>query len=141
MAWMLQGNPERFDIGTYIKQPRVYWLVNRYVTEVRIADHVFLWQSGIDGGVVAYGHIDELPTARAQVKYPAQLGDSLWHDTIPEATMKVVGVRLVRTIHDGYAVSRAVAQADAVLQTLDVLQMPQATVFRCTDEQAVRLLA
>ena len=139
MAWMLQGNPERFDIGTYIKQPRVYWLVNRYVAEMRLADHVFLWQSGRDGGVVAYGHIDELPTARAQVRYPAQLGDALWRTSAPAPTTLVVGVRLVRTMHDGYMVPRAVAQADAVLQTLDILRMSQATVFRCTDAQVVGL--
>jgi hypothetical protein len=35
----------------------VYWLVNRYQAEFALADHLFLWESGPQGGVVGYGYV------------------------------------------------------------------------------------
>ena len=93
MPFILQGNPQRFDIRTYITQPVIYWYVNRYLTEFQLADQVLLWESGTNGGVVAYGVVDEVPTVRTQVTRPAALGDELWLDTVPDPTSMVVGIR------------------------------------------------
>ena len=51
----------------------------------------------------------------------------------------VVGVRVLLTIHEGFRVPRDVARTHPVLATLDVLRMPQATVYRCTPAHVVAL--
>lgn len=140
MPFILQGNPQRFDIRTYMTQPVIYWYVNRYVTEFQLADQVLLWESGPNGGVVAYGVVDEVPTVRTQVTRPAALGDGLWRDTVPDPTSMVVGIRLLATVQQGLYVSRTAIKAEAGLADLDILRQPQATVFRCTREQLVRVL-
>jgi hypothetical protein len=50
MNWILQGNPARFDLRRYVQQPFIYWFVNRYLDEMQLADHVFIWESGPQGG-------------------------------------------------------------------------------------------
>ena len=64
MPWILQGNPARFDVRMYVAQPNIYWLANRYLDDMQLADHVFIWESGPQGGVVAYGHINEMTVPR-----------------------------------------------------------------------------
>jgi hypothetical protein len=140
MPWILQGNPTRFDIRTYIMQSRIYWLVNRYVAQMQLADHVFIWESGSQGGVVAYGHICEMPVPRAQVAHPEYLADALWHDQVPEPSTCVVGVRVLASVHTGLFLPRDVVRGHPDLATLDLFKMPQATVFHCTPLQAVRVL-
>ena len=139
MAWMLQGNPARFALRAYLQSPVLYWLVNRYQAEFALADHLFVWESGPDGGVVAYGHVIELPTKRRAVTMPHYLFDELWLDAVPDPDAVVVGVRVLLTIHEGFGVPRDVARTHPVLATLDVLRMPQATVYRCTPAQVVAL--
>ena len=140
MSWILQGNPTRFDIRTYITQSRIYWLANRYVAQMQLADHVFIWESGADGGVVAYGDICELPTPRSAVTHPELLADPLWHEQPPDSTTYVVGVQLMRRRQDGFFVPRDVVRTHPDLATLDIVRAPQGTVFRCTPVQVVRLL-
>jgi hypothetical protein len=140
MNWILQGNPARFDVRTYVSQPNIYWLVNRYHNEMQLADHVFIWESGPKGGVVAYGYITELPVTRAQVAHPEYLADALWHDGIPDPQSYVVGVRLRASVHTGVFLPRDVVRSHVDLATLDLFKMPQATVFRCTPVQVVWLL-
>jgi len=140
MPWILQGNPTRFDTRTYIAQARIYWLVNRYVAQMQLADHVFIWESGPQGGVVAYGHICEMPVPRAQVAYPEYLADALWRDQVPDPSVSVVGVRVLASVHTGLFLPRDVVRGHPDLATLDLFKMPQATVFHCTPLQVVRLL-
>ena len=71
---------------------------------------------------------------------PAALGDGLWRDAMPDPTSMVVGIRLLATVHQGLYVARTAIKAEAGLADLDILRQPQATVFRCTAEQLVRVL-
>lgn len=141
MAWMLQGNPARFAIRAYLQSPVLYWRINRYQAEFALADHLFLWESGSRGGVVAYGHVIELPTKRRAVTMPHYLHDELWLDAVPDLDAVVVGVRVLLTIYEGFGVPRDVARTHPVLATLDVLRMPQATVYRCTPAHVVACIA
>ena len=140
MAWLLQGNPERFALRAYLQSPVIYWLVNRYQAEFALADHLFLWESGPQGGVVGYGHVIELPTSRATVRAPHYLGDDLWQTAVPSPVAVVVGIRMLLTMHHGFFVLRHTARAHPVLATLEVLQMAQATVYRCTPAHVVAIM-
>jgi hypothetical protein len=140
MPFILQGNPERFDMRSYIQQQRIYWLVNRYVSEIQRGDQVLLWESGAKGGIIAYGVVIELPVARNQVLVPADLGDAYWHsDKLSDAAV-VVGVRVLASLAHGFFVSKIAMKQNPALVGLDILRMPQATVFRCTAEQLACVL-
>jgi hypothetical protein len=48
--YIFQGNPELFDINTYIDaaidtNTNIRWLVTRYADEISVGDHVFPWRS------------------------------------------------------------------------------------------------
>lgn len=140
MSYMLQGNPSNFDIRSYIQQPMIYWNVNRYLDQISIADHVFIWESGSSGGVLAYGIISEPVVQRKMVQYPNLIGAQLWQNQVPDDVSLVIGIQLIKTIHTGYYISRENAKSDPELAGLDVLRMPQGTVYKCTPMQVVRML-
>jgi hypothetical protein len=81
----------------------------------------------------------ELPTSRATVRAPHYLGDDLWQTAVPDPAAVVVGIRMLLTVHQGFFVPRHTARVHPVLATLDVLQMAQATVYRCTPAHVVAL--
>jgi hypothetical protein len=140
MPWILQGNPERFDMRAYIHQQRIYWLVNRYASEFQRGDQVLFWESGANGGIVAYGVVVELPVARNQVLYPADLGDAFWQGDKPKDEAVVVGVRVLASVANGFFVSKTAMKQNLALAGLDILRMPQATVYRCTAEHLVAVV-
>ncbi len=140
MPFMLQGNPANFDIRAYLREPMIYWTVNRYLDQITLADHMFIWESGQSGGVVAYGIVNELVSQRKHVKYPEHLGTKLWLNGTPDDSSLVVGIQLMKTLHSSYFISRNVVKQDAVLSSLDVLRMPQGTVYQCSQQQVIRLL-
>jgi hypothetical protein len=90
----------------YINQERFYWLVNRYASEFQRGDQVLMWESGANGGIVAYGVVVELPVARHNVLMPADLGDAFWHGDKPDDGAVVVGVRVLATAANGFFVSK-----------------------------------
>jgi len=93
MAWILQGNPNRFDIDGYLpNSPFIYWRAPRQQGEFSVGDRAFLWRAGESAGVVAVGRIRELPTARRSVSRPDALGDALWASAPADPSEAVVGV-------------------------------------------------
>lgn len=140
MPWIFQGNPKNFGMREYLRQSYVYWLVNRYTDEFQRGDQVLCWESGADGGVVAYGVVIETPVARHAVNRPEDLGDALWSRAIPDPDKTVVGLRVLASATSGLFVARGVLKQRSATAGLDILRMPQATVFRCSAEQLASVL-
>ena len=93
MAWILQGNPNRFDIDEYLSRYSfIYWSAPTYQRDFAVNDKVFIWRSGSEAGVVAIGILKELPTRRKDVKIPKALGDDLWVSQLDEPSKMKVGV-------------------------------------------------
>ena len=61
MAWIFQGNPQKFDVDDYLaRYPElIYWRVPRYQSEIVVGDRVFIWRAGSESGVVASGVVVE----------------------------------------------------------------------------------
>lgn len=80
MAWIFQGNPNRFDIDDYLSRytQLIYWHTNRYVKDISLGDPVFIWRAGPDAGAVAVGHVIEIPTPARNVQHQEALGEDLW---------------------------------------------------------------
>jgi len=80
MAWIFQGNPNRFDVDDYLSRytQLIYWRTNRYAKDISLGDTVFIWRAGTDAGAIAVGHVVEAPTSARSVKYQEALGEDLW---------------------------------------------------------------
>ena len=69
MAFVLQGNPNNYDIDTYLaRYSFIYWRVAQLSHEMRIGDQIVIWRSGSLAGAVALGRITELPNEIRNLK-------------------------------------------------------------------------
>jgi len=100
-TWILQGNPDQFDVDSYLQQTDyIYWSVSiaKHREEMRIGDTVFLWRAQGSrksvSGVVAYGLIEEAPIDKSRVMFPINLYDTLWQGNFTEKSDFKVGVRV-----------------------------------------------
>ena len=140
--WLLQGNPDKFDVDRYLKQTNnVYWSVTikKYKEEMRVGDKVFIWRSrGSKGhvyGVVAYGVISEAPIDRSMVKNKIFLYDSSWKESFSESSEIKVGVLLneVRlTTQEGMLV-KSVFDSDYILRNSRVIKVKTGSNFKLSE--------
>ena len=58
MAFVFQGNPNKFDIDDYLtRYPNIYWSVSRLGREIRIGDQIFICRSGVSAGALRGGGV------------------------------------------------------------------------------------
>lgn len=143
MAWIFQGNPERFDVDDYLaRYPElIYWRVPRYKAEVSVGDRAFIWRAGADSGLVASGRVVEAPVEAAKVAHPEALGDDLWFAEKPSTDEPKVGIALdsVRlSIAEGM-VPRSIVKDDPLLRQNTIITIPNGTVFRLDGPESKRL--
>ena len=134
MAWIFQGNPNRFDVDDYLSRyPQlIYWRTNRYVNEISLGDPVFIWRAGSDAGAIAVGRVVEAPTQARSVQHPEALGEDLWVANEADPDELKTGIELGETrltIEDGM-VSRDSAKEDLTLSAATIITVPNGTVFR-----------
>lgn len=134
MGWIFQGNPNRFDIDSYLSRypKRIYWYTNRYINDISIGDAVFIWRSGANAGAVAAGHVVEPPIPAQSVKFPEALGSDLWGTDEERPGEFKTGIELtdVRLTENEGMISRAQAKADPALSSSTIITIPNGTVFR-----------
>jgi len=134
MAWIFQGNPDRFAIDDYLAcfPELIYWYTPRYAAEIQLADRVFIWRSGSLAGVVAVGVVEETPVQAKDVRHQEALGRELWTGEAPDPLEVETGIRLdeVRlTIEEGM-IPRASVKAQPSLSNSTIIRIPNGTVFR-----------
>lgn len=139
MAWIFQGNPDKFAIEDYLaRYPElVYWRTPRYADQISIGDRAYIWRSGNDAGAIAVGTVVEAPAKVSEVKHPEALGDDLWWAEKPDPEEPKTGIRLeeTRLLPGEGGVSREDAKASALLAVSVIIRMPTGTVFPLTEEQ------
>lgn len=138
MAWILQGNPKRFDIDDYLtRYPFVYWSAPINQKEFSIGDRIFIWRSGESAGVVAIGYLQELPAKRSEVNMPSALGDDLWVSEPAESFETKVGIKLdeVRLTPEEGMLERSLLKNHPIIQKSKIITNPQGTVFRVKPEE------
>jgi hypothetical protein len=143
MAWIFQGNPQKFDVDDYLaRYPElIYWRVPRYQSEIVVGDRVFIWRAGSESGVVASGVVVEAPVGASKVLHPEALGDDLWFAEKPADDEPKVGIALdtVRLSATEGMLPRAVVKDDPLLQHGTIIRMANATVFRLDDAERRRM--
>lgn len=138
MAWILQGNPNRFDIDDYLARYHfVYWSAPTNQKEFAVGDRVFIWRAGESSGAIAIGRLRELPTRISAVKFPAALGEDLWRaEAIAPSDIKVgVEIEEVRLSREEGMLERNILKTHPVIQKSRIITYPQGTVFRLRAEE------
>jgi len=147
-TWILQGNPDRFDIDDYLtRYPLIYWSTPTHKKDIYLGDRVYMWRSGKGAGIIASGCVVELPTAASSVKHPNALGDDLWvsekrtgHKNDDASIPKVgVAVESVRITPDEGMLPRAKFLEDRMLSGSRIIKLASGTVFPVTPDEATRI--
>lgn len=56
MAWILQGNPKRFDVDDYLaRYSYIYWSTPTNQKDFSLGDRVFIWRADDQAGAIAIG--------------------------------------------------------------------------------------
>lgn len=144
MAWIFQGNPNRFDIDDYLSRyPQyLYWRTNRFIKNIALGDFLFIWRSGQEAGAVALGQVVETPTRASSVKYPDALGDDLWLAEKADPSEYKTGVQLcdVRLSKEEGMITRNMVKNDSVLASSRIITTPNGTVFQLSNDEVNALM-
>jgi hypothetical protein len=142
-TWIFQGNPDDFDIDSYLaaRPSQVVWLVTRHAGEIMPGDRVYLWrnqgQSKAVAGVIAETIVTEAPILRGEDAEAV----AFWRETSERSTAPQIraGLRLVRVASSREVLRRDWMLEDPVLKDLPNLKMQAGTNYRLSPEQAGRL--
>lgn len=143
VAWIFQGNPDRFDVDDYIgRYPQlIYWRTPRHGSEIRTGDRAYIWRSGQNAGTIASGTVVELPTPGNAVLHPEALGIDLWRADPPDPNELKTGIRLddIRLTLEEGLVPRTAAKNDSELSKATIITIPNGTVFPLDAAQSAAL--
>jgi hypothetical protein len=138
MAWIFQGNPNRYDIDEYLaRYSYIYWSAPTNQNEIAIGDIVYIWRAGSRSGVIANGIIREQPVVREKVQYPDALGDELWFDQHKELSEVVVGIAIVevRLTSEEGMIERSLLKTHPVFGKNRIITNPVGTIFHLAPEE------
>jgi 5-methylcytosine-specific restriction protein B len=129
-AWLFQANPGLFDLEESLQSlkdgDKDDWSVSRYRDEMKIGDHVVLWQGGPTAGIYALGTLIGLPFQRPTADF--------WPDREQrEPTEWAVPFHYTQILRE--PISKAVLSEHPVLKDIQVIRAPQGTNFKVTPDQ------
>jgi len=138
MNWILQGNPNRFDIDDYLSRYSfIYWTANQLAHKMQLGDQVFIWRAGNQSGVIGKGEITELPKERSEVNNKEALGHDLWTDQEDEPSTTKVGINVFEarlTPQEGMILRNEIKD-HLKFSSANIIIAPQGTVFRLQESE------
>jgi len=143
--WIFQGNPDIFDIDSYIKNNRnINWTVRqKHLTALmNIGDEVFIWRSagkakGV-AGIIAYGKLESNP----QYMTDDEASRNLWMDSQPDKVDLRVNISIdVVCSEPKTIVKREWLKDDPITSNLRILKMASETNYHIHYNEAQRLKA
>lgn len=128
-AWLFQANPKLWNLEENLEGMTVGdeddWAVSRFREEIKVGDPVILWQSGDRAGIYALGEISSDVFLRERPEWRGEGGESE-----PEPAVRY---RLTEILKPPLLKRQLVDHP--ILAGLSVIQAPQGTNFRVTQEQ------
>ncbi|HEY2052508.1 MAG TPA: EVE domain-containing protein [Solirubrobacterales bacterium] len=123
-SWIFQANPAYYDIGTATRTlNEMNWGVKQSKNQISVGDHVYIWQSGPGGGVIADGHILTSPQME-----PSQEGPEFIRDE-SKFSGEALRVRLsIERVLDE-PLPRGALLEHPILKNLPILKFANATNF------------
>jgi len=124
--WIFQGNPDQFDVDSYIKvRQEIMWSVRQHKDHILAGDRVLIWRSGATGGVIADCSVLAPPSTEILEDAP-----ELWKEK-PDIQTGEIRCRL--RVEDSFVanpISRATIRA--ILPEISIFKAPQGTNFEVT---------
>ncbi|MFM7129083.1 MAG: HNH endonuclease, partial [bacterium] len=133
-----------YNIDEYVSQSvnYIYWHTPRYSDEMAINDTVFIWRAGENSGVIAIGHVVELPVPASDVKYPDLLGQNYWiaQNALDSDLKTGVLIEEIRLTESSGMIQRKTVQENEVLGRNPIITLPRGTVFKLNRDETNELL-
>lgn len=146
--WLFQGNPDQFDIDTYLKKAeRVYWSVSvkKYQNEISLGDTVYLWRAQgkkkAISGIVAKTTVIEACKPKEELDNPTWLYDGLWSPDSKEKSEYKVALLVedFRLKPDDSMITSREFMSDPVLRESNIIKVRVGSNFPLKDEEVKRI--
>lgn len=129
-AWIFQGNSNQYNIIDYIcERNEIIWDVKQYKNLMRKGDRVYIWISGLNGGVIASGVILSDPEIKMKLEDEYSLLEENYEEYL------TVEIRIVRRAIDR-PFTRKMMLGDERFKNLTILRYANATNYRLSTRQA-----
>jgi MoxR-like ATPase len=129
-AWVFQANPTIYNIDLALSElTETTWAVRQHKDEIREGDHVYIWRSGSDAGIVATATVLTNPAITTEAEDDQY---TLKPEALPTSELKV-RIRIDSQVAP--VLRRSTLREHPVLKDLEVIRFTQATNFRVTPEQ------
>lgn len=140
--WIFQGNPDYFDVDSYLRDCSVVnWTVRQkhLSSQINIGDKVYFWRSSGEkkgtAGIIAIGEIVELPRVFAEdleaLKY--------WKVSDGAVSELRVVVNVTHRLPPRSIYSRKSISENPTLSKLKILKFANATNYKITDDESLAL--
>ena len=141
-SWIFQGNPDTFDINSYLRMTReILWEVRQkhHASKMNFEDEVFIWRAAGSmkeiSGVIA-GYLLDHP----KIQPDDENSKMFWADPGRAQASLRVSIHIdTLNIEDDKVVQRGWLKDDPATYDLLILSMANMTNYRITDAQALRL--
>jgi hypothetical protein len=134
-AWIFQCNPNSYDLrGALRERPPNEWLVNQYRSEIKSGDVAYLWETGIDSGILAVAKVSSAPAMLAQ-----DPGDAKFNRGGKDFSGEKLRVRLEVEKVLGRRLLKTDLVTNPILSNLPNIKFANATNFKLTPKQASAL--
>ncbi len=134
-TWIFQANPLFYNIAEAVNTlATISWLVRRYKDQISIGDHVYLWRSGADAGIVARGTIlsgpESITISNEELSYAVQ--PERFHGVQTRVRLNIDKVLTPMLSADDL-------KSDPRLTELSILNFSQGTNFAVTEDEATAI--
>jgi len=134
-AWIFQCNPNSYDLTGALRDRAVdYWLVNQYRAEIKSGDTAYLWETGVESGILAEAKVLSDPEMITQSP-----GDARFSRGGKDFSGEKLRVRLQVEKVFGRRLLKTDLITNPILAKLPNIKFANATNFKLTPEQASAL--
>lgn len=136
MDWIFQGNPDHFDIDSYLQDfDIVNWTVRQkyYSSSMEVGDRVFFWRASgkakLKSGVVAVGELIEKPRV-----FPEDISAlKYWKVSGGEGPELRVKIKILHRLPSAVIYPKADIAKDSSLSGLKILKLANQTNYKLSE--------
>jgi MoxR-like ATPase len=133
--WIFQANPTSYDIqGAVQNLQEMTFGTTQHSSEIKVGDHVYIWESGINAGVIAEAEVLTAPEMinDDDAERPYYKNTEKFDEPGLRVKIKIIKVLPATLL-------RSELMAHSVLSSLSIIRQPQGSIFAVTPEQAMAL--
>ncbi|HYY72615.1 MAG TPA: EVE domain-containing protein [Candidatus Bathyarchaeia archaeon] len=134
-TWIFKASSACSHIRSAVRTFREHtWLVQQHKEQIKLGDRVYVWESGLRGGIIGLAEVSEPPRIQPEPKEQLLF---IRNSEKSRGDRLRVKIRLLKLIEP--AIQRTYLSSRAEFATLSILRRPRGTNFRVTREEAKAL--